>query len=95
MAAPAVAAVGPAAARRDLCDLCLQAYGSGQFYPGMPGGRFIPPHQQPVGPGYAPPAAGGYSSYAPPAGQSANMLRGTQPPIRRTRTAHTTRRQAN
>ncbi|KAL3152053.1 hypothetical protein ABBQ32_001164 [Trebouxia sp. C0010 RCD-2024] len=46
-----------------------QAYGSGQFYPGMPGARFVPPHQQPVGPGYAPPVAGGYTSYAPPAGQ--------------------------
>ena len=52
----------------DCCSLWLQAYGSGQFYPGMPGARFVPPHQQPVGPGYAPPAAGGYSSYAPPPG---------------------------
>lgn len=49
----------------------MQAYGAGQFYPGMPGARFVPHNQQPAGPAYAAPgapyAAGGYSSYAPPA----------------------------
>jgi len=50
----------------------MQAYGAGQFYPGMPGGHFVPPQQQPAGHGYGAPAAGGYASYAPPhaAGQS-------------------------
>ena len=46
-------------------DVVMQAYGAGQFYPGMPGGRFAPPQQQPAAPGY--PAAGGYGSYVPPA----------------------------
>ncbi len=44
----------------------MQAYGAGQFYPGMPGGQFVPPQQQPAGHGYGAPAAGGYASYAPP-----------------------------
>ena len=44
----------------------MQAYGAGQFYPGMPGGQFVPPQQQPAGHGYGAPAAGGYTSYAPP-----------------------------
>ena len=59
--------------RADQCKSHLQAYGAGQFYPGMPGARFVPPHQQPAGPGHGAPAAGapytagGYTSYAPPA----------------------------
>lgn len=55
-------------------DVVMQAYGAGQFYPGMPGGRFAPPQQQPAAAGY--PAAGGYGSYAPPAaaGQPLHLL---------------------
>ncbi len=46
--------------------LLLQAYGVGQFYPGMPGGHFVALQQQPAGHGFGAPAAGGYASYAPP-----------------------------
>ena len=57
----------------------LQAYGAGQFYPGMPGARFIPPQQHPAAQGYAPSAsaayaAGGYGSYAPPAASGRALL---------------------
>ena len=54
----------------------VQAYGAGQFYPGMPGGQFAPQHQRPAAQGYGPPAAGGYNSYAPPAaGELVNTSR--------------------
>ncbi len=36
------------------------------FYRGMRGDQFVPPLQQPAGPLYGGPAAGGYASYAPP-----------------------------
>ena len=50
----------------------VQAFGAGQFYPGMPGGQFAPQHQRPAAQGYGPPAAGGYNSYAPPAAGRVN-----------------------
>ena len=53
--------------------LLTQAYGAGQFYPGMPGGQFVAPQQQAAGPGYGAPAAGGYAP-PPSAGWSLSCI---------------------
>ncbi len=49
-----------------ISGLLMQAHGAGQFYPGMPAGQFVVPQQQAAGHGCGAPAAGGYTSYAPP-----------------------------